>query len=434
MAAGSILIIEDETRLRNNLQILLSRAGYTVTTAVDGRDGIECLRHTSFDVVITDLMMREVDGFKAMEYMAAQAPETPVIVITGYTSTASVIDAIREGAYDYIAKPFDIAILQVSIERALEKVSLQRALQASRQELENRVAERTQALEETKRQLQRSLAELQSAHEQFMQTEKLSALGELIAGVTHELNHPLGLILGYAESLVTSYVCAPEVRSGLEKIRQEAKRGHEIVANLLSFARQRQLEKTHINVNTVCLKTLDLLAYQFKVHNITVVKHLADDLPETMVDGPQLQQVLVQVFTNASQAMAEQQGKRQLIITTAADHDQLWIETTDTGLGIAAERLQRIFDPFYTTKEKSTGLGLSLSYGIIKRHGGELTVASTPGHGTTFTIRLPRPAYGRIGKIKQRIGKIKHIFSSVSRVPLGACGVAKKGSPTRLPP
>jgi len=299
--------------------------------------------------------------------------------------------------------------LQVSIERALEKVYLQRELQASRQELENRAAERTQALEETKRQLQRSLAELQSAHEQFIQTEKLSALGELIAGVTHELNHPLGLILGYAESLVTSYVCAPEVRSGLEKIRQEAKRGHEIVANLLSFARQRQLEKTHINVNTVCLKTLDLLAYQFKVHDITVVKHLADDLPETMVDGHQLQQVLVQVFTNAYQAMAEQQGKRQLIITTAVDHDKLWIETTDTGLGIAAERLHRIFDPFYTTKEKSTGLGLSLSYGIIKRHGGELTVASTPGHGTTFTIGLPLLAYGRIGKIK-------HIFSSVSHV------------------
>src|SRR5256714_3811766 len=103
MVAGSILIIEDETRLRNNLQILLSRAGYTVTTAVDGRDGIECLQHASFDVVLTDLAMHEVDGFKAMEYIAAQASEHPVIVITGYASTASAIAAIREGAYDYIA-------------------------------------------------------------------------------------------------------------------------------------------------------------------------------------------------------------------------------------------------------------------------------------------------------------------------------------------
>src|SRR5215813_14011396 len=412
MAAGSILIIEDETRLRNNLQILLSRAGYTVTTAVDGQDGIECLRHASFDVVITDLMMHEVDGFKAIEYIAAQVPETPVIVITGYTSTASAIEAIREGAYDYIAKPFDITILQVSIERALEKVSLQRELQACRQDLDKRVAERTQALEETDRQLHRSLAELQSVHEQFTQTEKLSTLGELIAGVTHELNHPLGLILGYAESLVTSHVCTPEVHSGLEKIRQEAQRGHEIVANLLSFARQRQPEKTHINVNTVCLKTLDLLADQFKVYNITVVKHLANDLPETMVDAHQLQQVLVHVFTNAYQAMAEQQGKRQLLITTAADDDKLWIETTDTGPGIAAAHLPRIFDPFYTTKEQSTGLGLSLSYGIIKGHGGELTVTSTPGYGTTCTIELPLLAYERRGKIKQWIGKIKHLMLS----------------------
>src|SRR5262249_208784 len=156
------------------------------------------------------------------------------------------------------------------------------------------------------RQLHRSLVELQSAHEQFMQTEKLSALGELIAGVTHELHQPLGLILGYAESLVTSYVCAPEVLSGLEKIRQEPQRGPAMVANLLGFARHRQPEKTHSDINTICLKTLDLLADQFKVHHITVVKHLADDLPETMVDAHQLQQVLVHVFTNAYQAMAEQ--------------------------------------------------------------------------------------------------------------------------------
>jgi two-component system NtrC family sensor kinase len=339
--------------------------------------------------------------------IAAQVSETPVIVITGYASTASAIAAIREGAYDYIAKPFDIEILRSAIEQALEKVALQRELQTYREDLDSWVAERTQALEETNRQLHRSLAELQSAHAQFMQTEKLSALRELIADVTRELNHPLGLILGYAESLVTSYVCAPEVRSGLEKIRQEAKHGHDIVANLLGFARKRKPEKIQLNVNIVCLKTLDLLAYQFKVHNTTVVKYLADDLPETMVDGHQLQQVLVHVLTNAYQAMAAQQGKRQLIITTAADHDKLWIEITDTGPGIAAERLHRIFDPFYTTKENATGLGLSLSYGIIKGHGGELAVASTPGHGTAFTIELPLLAYGWIGKIKQRIDEMK---------------------------
>lgn len=385
-------------------------------------------------MVITDLMMHEVDGFEAIKYIAAQAPETPVIVITGYASTASALEAIREGAYDYIAKPFDIEILRVAIERALEKASLQRELQAYRQDLENLVAERTRALEETNRQLHRSLAELQSAYEQFVQTEKLSALGELIAGVTHELRHPLGVIRGYAESLVTSYVCTPEVCAGLEKIRQEAQRGHDMVANLLSFARQWQPAKMPINVNTVCLKALELLADQFKVYNITVVQHLADDLPETMVDGEQLQQVLVHVFTNAYQAMAEQQGKRQLRLTTAADHARVWIETTDTGPGIAAECLPRIFDPFYTTKEQSAGLGLSLSYGIIKEHGGELTVTSTPGQGTTFTIALPLLAYRRIGKIKQWIGSIKHMFSSVSRVPSAACGAAERSSPPRRLP
>jgi signal transduction histidine kinase len=230
-------------------------------------------------------------------------------------NAGEVIDRIIPSEPKPITSSHSSAELNRIIERALEKVYLQLELQTYRQDLENRVTERTQALEETNRQLHHSLVELQAAHEQFMQTEKLSALGELIAGVTHELNHPLSLILGYAESLVTSYVCAPEVRSGLEKIRQEAKRGHEIVANLLSFARKRQPEKTQINVNTVCLKTLDLLAYQFKVHNITVVKHLADDLPETRVDGHQQQRCWCMCLPSIP-------ARGTSHANTAADHDK----------------------------------------------------------------------------------------------------------------
>ena len=114
-----------------------------------------------------------------------------------------------------------------------------------------------------------------------------------------------------------------------------------------------------------------------------------DKLPWTMVDGYQLQQVLVNLLNNASQAMAQQQGKRQITVTTAYDNATIYVKITDTGPGIAAEHLGRIFDPFYTTKEKGTGLGLSLSYGLIKEHGGEIMVTSTPGEGATFTIVLP---------------------------------------------
>jgi two-component system NtrC family sensor kinase len=228
------------------------------------------------------------------------------------------------------------------------------------------------------------------AQEHLVQTEKLSALGELIAGITHELNHPLGVILGSAELLNASDACTPAGRPGLDRIRQEALHCQEIVHNLLGFARKQQPKKTYLDVNTVCLNTLALLDYQFRSKNISVVQRLAKILPGVMADGHQLQQVLVNVLTNASQALSEEHpDKRYVTVTTAYHDNKVWIKIADTGPGIAAEHLRRIFDPFFTTKEQGTGLGLSLSYGIIKEHGGELTVASPPGEGAIFTIALP---------------------------------------------
>ena len=386
---GKILIIEDEKRLRTNLKLLLTSEGYTVATAADGEEGLAYLQQEPCDLVITDIMMGEVNGFQVMEYIAKHTPETLVIVITGFASTESVVEALRKGAYDYIAKPFEIEMILISIERALERVRLQRELKGYVEALEQRVAERTRDLEATNAKLHASLAELQGAQERLIQTEKLSALGELISGFAHEVNNPLSTVLGYTELLTTFEECSSEVHSILEKVRQEAMRCHRIVQNLLSFARKRKPAKDYIDITTVCRKTLDLLAYQLMVNNVAVVTSFADKLPWTMVDSYQLQQVLVNLLNNASQAMAQQQGKRQITVTTAYDDAKIYVKITDTGPGIAAEHLGHIFDPFYTTKEKGTGLGLSLSYGLIKEHGGEITVTSTPGEGAMFTIVLP---------------------------------------------
>jgi DNA-binding response OmpR family regulator len=240
---GKILIIEDEKRLRTNLKLLLTSEGYTVSTAADGEEGLAYLQQEPCDLVITDIMMGEVNGFQVMEYIAKHTPETLVIVITGFASTESVVEALRKGAYDYIAKPFEIEMILISIERALEKVRLQRELKGYVEALEQRVAERTRDLEATNAKLHASLAELQAAQERLIQTEKLSALGELISGFAHEVNNPLSTVLGYTELLTTFEECSSEVRSILEKVRQEAMRCHRIVQNLLSFARKRKPTK-----------------------------------------------------------------------------------------------------------------------------------------------------------------------------------------------
>ena len=128
MAAGNILIIEDEERLRANMKVVLGFEGYSVTTAADGNQGVAYLRDASFDLVITDIKMEGLNGFEVMEYIAAHTPHTPVIVMTGYASTTSAVEALRQGAYDYIAKPFEIEIIRFSIERALEKSRLQQEI------------------------------------------------------------------------------------------------------------------------------------------------------------------------------------------------------------------------------------------------------------------------------------------------------------------
>ena len=324
-----------------------------------------------------------------MEYVAAQTPDTPVIVITGYASTASAVEALRKGAYDYIAKPFDIEMIKIAAARALEKARLQHAVKQHVQELEQRVAERTSAREETNTKLNRSLAELKATQTQLIQTEKLSALGELIAGFAHELNNPLASVLGYAELLGKSEVDAPGVPAMLQKLHQEAGRCHQIVKNLLGFARKQKPAKQEIDVNALCRQVLELLTYQFRVNNITVVRRLKHDLPGITADTHQLQQVLVNILTNAYQAMFEYRRGGRLTVTTRHDDTSVFIKIADTGPGIAAEDCSRIFDPFYTTKEHGTGLGLSLSYSIIEEHGGEIAVVSKPNAKTAFTIQLP---------------------------------------------
>ena len=176
-----ILIIEDEEHLRENLDLLLTDEGYHVVTAENGEEGIQCLVQEPFDLVITDIMMGNVSGFAVLEYVVTHRLDTLVIFITGFASTDSAITALRKGVYDYIAKPFDIDMLLMAIKRALEKVRLQREIKTYMQELEQRVADRTKELEETNSRLNGSLEELRATQERLMQSEKLSALGELIS-------------------------------------------------------------------------------------------------------------------------------------------------------------------------------------------------------------------------------------------------------------
>jgi C4-dicarboxylate-specific signal transduction histidine kinase len=390
----AILLIEDEPRLRNNLQILLRREGYRVATAQNGQEGVKKAQEEPYDLVITDIVMPDGDGFYVMDHVKAHLPDTVVLAMTAHVSTDSAIEALRGGAYDYLSKPFDFDIMKITIERALEKVRLQKTLRRYTSDLEQKVQERTRELTEANQKLEQSLTDLKAAQEHLIQAEKLSALGELVAGVAHELNSPLSTITLNAQLVTLAAAAQGNTKTQLDRISDAATHCQRIVKSLVSFARKHKPELDDVDVNALCDKVLELLAYQLKVSHIELDKQFDPALPRTMADPHQLQQVFVNLASNACQAMSGHAGRGKLVVGTRVADGLLEIRFQDDGPGISKEHQRKIFDPFFTTKADGTGLGLSISYGIVKEHGGEIAVQSEPGRGTTFVIKLPitRPA------------------------------------------
>jgi PAS domain S-box-containing protein len=235
----------------------------------------------------------------------------------------------------------------------------------------------------------RDVTERRKLERQLLQSEKLSTIGTMISGIAHELNNPLTSIIGNLQLLMRRDI-PDEIRGKLDIIFKESQRSARIVSGLLSFAQEHKPERRLTNVKDTIMESVKLKEYEMSASNIGIRLFLDDDLPETLCDPFQLQQVFINVINNARDAMAEK-GGGILAVRTSRDEDKIVIEFEDNGPGISEERLKRIFDPFFSTKEvgKGTGLGLSMAYGIIKEHGGTISVDSQPGTGTTFTIMLP---------------------------------------------
>jgi two-component system, NtrC family, sensor kinase len=228
----------------------------------------------------------------------------------------------------------------------------------------------------------------------LMHTEKMAALGQLVSGVAHEVNNPLAAIVGFTDLLLENTHIPEEAKGELKVILQEAQRTRTIVRNLLSFARQMPAQREPLQVNSVVRQTLKLRAYDFSNHGVEMAERYQDDLPLTVGDPNQLQQVFLNIVNNAYDALQEVERPGKIEISTWHRKDQIEISFRDNGPGISHP--DRIFDPFFTTKEvgKGTGLGLSICYGIVRAHRGEIIARNNPdGVGCTFLVRLPVSAH-----------------------------------------
>ena len=221
-----------------------------------------------------------------------------------------------------------------------------------------------------------------------IQTEKMSALGRMAAGIAHEINNPLAGILLFSSNLSKKVPEKGPMKEGLDIIIRETVRCKTIIQELLEFSRDREPQKEMVNPNTIMEKALKILENEFRLYHIKIEKQLYDDMEETLLDENQIEQVFVNLLLNAVQAIKE---KGVITVTSRMDPNRkkALIEIADTGSGIPSENMAKIFEPFFSTKPKGTGLGLAVSYAIVKNHRGDVNAFSKPGEGTRFILEFP---------------------------------------------
>ena len=264
-----------------------------------------------------------------------------------------------------------------------------------------RLRQMSDELAATNGRLVATVERLKTTQAQLLQAEKLSAIGQLVAGVAHELNNPLTSVIGYAqlvyEELLAASPDAPprapaELAADLRRIAEESERAARIVRNLLAFARRQAAAREPQDLGELAGRVLALRAYEFRLNSVEVETSFAPDLPRVLADGGQLQQAMLNLVLNAEQAMRGSRRRRLQVATRFVEEcGAVEISVTDTGHGIPDDNIRRIFDPFFTTRDvgEGTGLGLSICYGIIRDHGGQISVQSRVGEGTTFSLLLP---------------------------------------------
>ncbi|MDY6950984.1 MAG: hybrid sensor histidine kinase/response regulator [Thermodesulfobacteriota bacterium] len=381
--ANTVLFVDDEQNVLNALRRLLRAEPYESLFAQGGREALDFLDTTAVHVIVTDLTMPGMDGFKLLKLVEMRHPEVVRLVLSARGDRDSVFDAIKcGGLYRYILKPWDAKELKSIVRQAIdvfnlqeEKRNLVRELEEHNHLLEKRVEERTK---------------------QLVALERQAEIGKYSAQIVHNLNNPLQAIFGYSE-LSQIALCDQEpdlddLEGNVCNIISNAKDLKEIISGVLVHARNEDPHKTgEVDVNAVIRKTLDFYELDPLFEKETE-KHfdLSDGLPLIMGHQIQIRQIVDNLVKNAIDAMEHCEEKR-LTIETHSAADAVVIRVSDTGEGIQGEDLDRIYSPDYTTKPvgKGTGLGLASVKTMVDAYSGSIQVETTPGAGTTFTVIIP---------------------------------------------
>ena len=375
-----ILFVDDDSNLLASYQRQL-RGQYTVDTSSNGQEGLESIFHRGpYAIVISDYRMPGMDGVTFLTRVREASPDTVRMLLTGYADLQTAIDAVNQGnIFRLLTKPCPPDALANALAAGFDQYRLV-------------IAER-----------ERAEKEKASLEEQLRQAQKMQAIGTLAGGIAHDFNNILTAILGYAELAISDIAEDSRTQYNLQQSIKAAHRAKDLVQQILTFSRQGKQERKPLNINPIIKEVLKFLRASLP-STIEIRPDIEEDLGTIEADPTQVHQVLMNLCTNAAHAMGENGGVLGVSLskwnvdaeTSAAATGieagpYLRLRVSDTGHGMPPEIMERIFEPYFTTKEvgKGTGLGLAVVHGIVKSYGGEIRVSGEAGKGSTFDIYFP---------------------------------------------
>jgi signal transduction histidine kinase len=400
---AQILIIDDEESSAHGLLKILAQAGYGSCTAITNPgQAAKRILELNPDLILLDLLMKPISGLEVLTQindMMSPQRRPLVLVLTADTSPQAKHEALAAGATDFLAKPLDSVEVLLRIENLLTSRKLTHQIQLYSEGLERLVDKRTLELQQRTVDLEKTLTELRQTQQQVIQQERMRALGTMACGIAHDLNNGLSVILGYGDMLLADLERFPldsKARNYLEELVLAGCDNAKMVERLREFYRPRATREHRqaVDLNDVIEQAISRTApkWQSEADAAGATIHIKKDLGEIpLICGApdELREVLTNLIFNAVDAMPR--GGR-ILFRTRAIGKSLRMEMSDTGMGMSEETLRNCLEPFFTTKGKrGSGLGLAMSYGIIRRHGGTIAIKSALNKGSTFTINLPVP-------------------------------------------